>query len=97
MTEEMFHAVVDKAGCTKGDGGRLELPDGSTMTLYLAHDGTQLQVSRVTALAQKGDIVETHNAKGETFLLALEDLFAASIVGGDAQDGGAGRKAGFLG
>ncbi len=97
MTEEMFHAVVDKAGCSKGDGGVLELPEGSTMTLYLAHDGTQLQVSRVTALAQKGDIVETHNAKGETFLLALADLFAASIVGGEGKDGGAGRKAGFLG
>lgn len=97
MTEEMFHAVLDKAGCSKGDGGRMELPEGSTMTLYVAHDGTQLQVSRVNAVAQRGDIVETHNAKGETFLLALEDLFAASIVGGEGKDGGAGRKAGFLG
>jgi len=97
MTEEMFHAVLDKAGCSKGDGARMELPEGSTMTLYLAHEGTQLQVSRVTALIQNGDIVQTETAKGETFLLALEDLFAASILGGDGKDGSPGRKAGFLG
>lgn len=95
MTEEMFHAIVGKADCKKSSDGRLSLPEGSTMTLYLAHDGTQLQVSRVTSLQQTGDVVETQNTKGETFLLSLADLFAASIVG-EGTDG-AGRKAGFLG
>jgi hypothetical protein len=96
MTEEMFHAILGKADCKKESEGRMSLPEGRTMTLYLAHDGTQLQVGKVTAVKQSGDIVETENAKGETFLLSLEDLFAASIVG-KGKDGGGGRKAGFLG
>jgi hypothetical protein len=96
MTETMLQAVLDKAGFEKDDGGEQKLPEGRTLTLYLAHSGTQLQVSRIVALTISGEIVETQDAKGETFLVSREDLFAASVAG-ETKDGGGTRKAGFLG
>ena len=96
MTETMFQAVLDKAGVKKGDGGRLQLPEGRALTLYLAHDGTQLQVGKVASLVVDGGMVETEDTKGEVFLLSLDDVFAAS-VSGEGKDGGGTRKAGFLG
>jgi hypothetical protein len=95
MTEAMFKAVLERAEARKSDDG-VVLPEGRTLTLYAAHDGTSLQVTRVTGLRLDAGIVEARDAKGETFLLSLEDVFAASVTG-DATNKKTGRKAGFLG
>ncbi len=95
MTEVMFKAVLDRAGCEKTKNGGAVLPDGRHLTLYVARSGTQLSVGKVVKLAISGGLVQTENVKGETFLLSIDDLFAAS-VSGDAKAPG-GRKAGFLG
>ena len=94
MTEAMFDAVLTKAECTKDDKGVSRLPDGRTLTLYLARDGTQLAVSKVVALRLDQTLIETEDEKGESFLLSLEDLFAASVSGAGSS---ASRKAGFIG
>jgi hypothetical protein len=96
MTEAMFKAVVQRAEGRKTDDGVVSLPEGRTLTLYAAHDGTSLQVARVTTLSLVDGIVEARDVKGELFLLSLEDVFAASVAG-DANHKKAGRKAGFLG
>lgn len=95
MTESMFNAVLAKAGCEQDKDGVARLPVGRTMTLYLAHQGTQLSVSKVVAVRRHEGLLETEDAKGETFLLSLEDLFAASVSGSSKSAGA--RKAGFLG
>jgi hypothetical protein len=95
MTADMYHVVIARAGCGKDDDGWMKLPDGRTMNLYLAHDGTSLSVDKVTFLKLVDGVVETRDGRGETFLVSLEDLFAASVSGDDTR--GAGRKAGFLG
>ncbi len=100
MTESMFNAVLSKAGCEQDKDGVARLPMGRTMTLYVAHHGTQLSVSKVVAVRRNpsggdGGLLETEDAKGETFLLSLDDVFAASVSGASKAAGG--RKAGFLG
>lgn len=95
MTEDMFDALISRAGCDKAKDGTATLPEGSTMTLYLAHDGASLSVARVVALSLVAGVVETRDSRGETFVVSLSDLFAASISGDERK--GAGRRAGFLG
>jgi hypothetical protein len=65
------------------------------LTLYAAHDGVSLTVGKIEEVRVTGGLVRARNAKGETFLLALEDVFAAAVDAG--AEGGSGRKAGFLG
>jgi len=95
MTKEMFQAMVTRAECSDADSGRSALPDGRSMTLYLSRDGASLQVSRVSELKLDGGIIEAIDHKGELFMLALADLFAASVTGGSKENPA--RKAGFLG
>jgi hypothetical protein len=90
----MFEAILGRAGCN-GSDGRWTLPEGRTLTLYLSRDGASLQVGKVVEIVSRDTIVEALDNKGELFMLALDDLFAAS-VSGDARSGPL-RKAGFLG
>ena len=93
MTDEMFDAILRKAECEK-KGDIATLPEGRTLALYVAHQGTSLNVSRIVEVMQDGGLIEARNVKGELFILSREDIFAASVVGG-SKDGPA-RKAGFL-
>jgi len=95
MTKDMFDTILERAECTARDDGGSELPEGKTLTLYLSRDGASLQVGRVIEVKLDSGIVEAVNNKGELFIMALEDLFAASVSGGSKSSKG--RKAGFLG
>ena len=95
MTEDMFRTLLDDIGAKRDDEGILRLPEGQLMTLYAAHDGVSLTVAKVEALRVTNGIVRARSAKGETFFIAREDLFAMSVDGGTQVQ--AGRKAGFLG
>ena len=95
MTADMYQALIARAGCDKDEDGGATLPAGRTMTLYLAHDGASLSIAKVVSLSLADGVVETRDARGETFLVSLQDLFAASISSDDTR--GSGRKAGFLG
>ncbi len=92
MTEAMYTALLDKAEAEKSKDGEAELPEGRTLTLYAAHDGCSMSVSRVVALKLDTGIVYARNNKGETYVLSLDDLFAGSISGGDNANA---RAAGF--
>ena len=94
MTEQMFQAIITSAECDDDDEGMSRLPAGRTMTLYAGHEGVSLQAGRIVAASLQDGIVKARNSKGEMFVLALADLFAASLSGGT--DGAESRKAGFL-
>ncbi|MEM1032013.1 MAG: hypothetical protein AAGN82_16815 [Myxococcota bacterium] len=93
MTDEMFDAILRKAECEK-KGDHAVLPEGRTLSLYVAHGGSSLTVSRIVEVTRDGELVEARNAKGELFILTRSDVFAASVVGGSKD--GPSRKAGFL-
>lgn len=95
MTEDMFRTLLDDIGAKRDDEGVIRLPEGQLMTLYAAHDGVPLTVAKVEALRVTHGVVRARSAKGESFFIAREDLFALSVDGGTAVQ--AGRKAGFLG
>jgi phytoene dehydrogenase-like protein len=95
MTEEMLHAVLETAGAKADKEGWSTLPEGRLMTLYAAHGGVPLTMAKVEAVKVSQRIVWARTSKGETYLVGVEDLFAAALDRGhEAQ---AGRKAGFLG
>jgi len=94
MTEEMLKTVLETAHAKTDKDGASILPEGRSMTLYAAHDGVALTVSKIEAVRISHGIVRARNLKGETFVLATDDLFAAAIDAGSEVL--AGRKAGFL-
>lgn len=95
MTEDMFRSLLDDVGAKRDDEGIIRLPEGKLVTLYAAHDGVPLTVAKVEALRISNGVVRARSAKGESFFIAREDLFAMSVDGGTQVQ--AGRKAGFLG
>jgi hypothetical protein len=95
MTEEMFRVVLETANAKSDKDGWTTLPEGRLMTLYVAHHGVQLTVGKVDAVRSSSGIIKARTSKGDTFLLALEDIFATGLDGGT--EASAARKAGFLG
>jgi hypothetical protein len=95
MTEEMLRTVLETAQAKADKEGNAALPPGRLLTLYTAHAGVGLTVGKVERLRISGGSVRAHTVKGDTFLLALEDVFAAAVEG--TGEPGAQRKAGFLG
>jgi hypothetical protein len=95
MTEEMFRVVLEGANAKSDKDGWATLPDGRLMTLYVAHNGVQLTVAKVDRVRPASGIIKARTSKGDTFVLAIEDLFAAALDGG--AESSAARKAGFLG
>jgi hypothetical protein len=95
MTEEMLRAVLDTAHTKTDKDGFNVLPDGKPLTLYAAHNGVPLTVAKVESIKVSGAFMRAVTVKGETFVLALDDVFAAAVDGGS--EASHSRKAGFLG
>lgn len=97
MTEEMLKAVFETAQAKADDEGASTLPEGKTLTLYAAHEGVSLTVTKVVAAKMTHGVVRAKNSRGETFLVAIEDLYAAAVDGSTEPSASRARKAGFLG
>src|SRR5262245_2034444 len=94
MTNDMLRTVLDTAHAREVDGW-LQLADGRLLSLYAAHAGVSLTVQKIEAVRHAHGTLFARNTKGETFILALEDVFAAACDAGTTSP--ATRKAGFLG
>lgn len=95
MTEEMFRVVLETANARAEKDGWSSLPEGRMLTLYVAHAGVQLSVSKVGSMRLDGRILHARTAKGDQFILALDDVFATAMDAGT--EASAARKAGFFG
>lgn len=96
MTETVLKAVLEEAQGKAVEGGYVEVAEGRRITLHTAHAGVGLAVSKIERLAIEGGVVRARNERGELFVLALDDVFAASVEGNRSASGSP-RKAGFLG
>jgi hypothetical protein len=94
MTEEILKAALDTAEAKTDKDGWAELPEGRVMTLYAGHEGVSLNVTKVEAIKITHGLLRARSSKGETFVLALTDVFAIAVDGGGKT--GHARKAGFL-
>ncbi len=91
MTQDQLTAILDSLSVKTDKAGWSALPDGRALTLYAAHDGAQLTIARVEAMAAKNGLVRVRTTKGEMFLIVLDDLFALAAEATPAQA----RKPGF--
>lgn len=94
MTGEHLDAILKLAGAKADKDGWHSLPDGSTMTLHVAHDGAAMNVPRIDAVKQEGELVYARNPKRELFVVVRSDVFAAALEG-EASAGRVVRRAGF--
>jgi hypothetical protein len=92
MTQEHWAALVEASGAVKDDKGFLAPPEGKLLTLYVASGGATLSVQRIEAVRHEAGLVHARTKKGETFVLALEDVFAGAVE----ETQGSSRKAGFV-
>jgi len=90
----MLRTVLDTAQAREADGW-WQLSDGRLLSLYTAHQGVSLTVQKIEAVRINHGVLFARNHKGETFMLALEDVFAAACDAGLTSP--TTRKAGFLG
>ena len=90
MTPEHLTAALSAAEAKKTKEGWV-MAEGRHLTLYVASGGVSLTVSRVETLQLEGQLIRAKTVRGETFLLALEDAFAAQV---EAAAQGS-RRAGF--
>jgi hypothetical protein len=93
MTGEHLETILKNAGAKSEKDGYSGLPEGTSMTLYISHDGVSLTVSRVEGLKVDGELVYARTAKGERYAIGRTDLFAVAIDG--AATGAPVRRAGF--
>jgi len=94
MTHDMLKTVLASADTKEADGWSV-LPNGRLLSLYAAHDGVSLTVQKIEAVRVAHGLLHARNNKGETFMLALDDVFAAAFDA--AAESKAARRAGFLG
>lgn len=94
MTGDHLEAILKTAGAKGERDGWHLLPEGSAMTLHVAHDGASMTVSRIDAVRQEGELVYARNAKRELFVLVRGDIFAVALEG-EANAAKAVRRAGF--
>jgi len=97
MIEEILRAAIDAAEAKTDKDGWAELPEGRMLTLYAGHEGVSLNVAKVEAIKVAQGVVRARSVKGDTFMLALKDVFAVALEGAPKAGGHGSRRAGFLG
>lgn len=93
MTHDMLRTVLETAQAKEVDGWS-QLSEGRLLSLYTARNGVSLTVQKVEAVKSSQGTLFARTNKGETFMLALEDVFAAACDAGTTSTST--RKAGFL-
>lgn len=92
MNPEHFAAVLKQAHAKTDKEGWDLVPEGTTLTLYVAHGGVPLNVNRIASVRVEGDILYARTGKKDVFAVLRADLFAVGIEGGIGETG---RRAGF--
>jgi hypothetical protein len=93
MTPDHINEILTICEASSSEGGFRELPNKTTLSLYLARAGVGLTVPSVEALAIKGQVIHARTNKGDLYVVPLEDVFAVNIEG--RLQPKAARKAGF--
>jgi hypothetical protein len=92
MVGEQLQAIFKNAQAKSEKDGFAALPEGTTATIYAAHGGVGLTISRVEATRLEGAMLTARTAKRETYMLEVADVFAVAVEG---TSNGPVRRAGF--
>ena len=94
MTGEHLEAILKVAGAKSEKDGWLNLPEGATMTLHVAHDGAGMTIPRIEGVKHDGELVYARNSRRELFAVVRTDVYAVAFEG-EPQAGKVVRRAGF--
>lgn len=94
MTSDHLDAILKTAGAKADKDTWAQLPEGSSLTLHVAHDGAGMTISRIEAIRQEGELVYARNSKRDLFVVVRSDVFAVALEG-EASAGKVVRRAGF--
>ena len=92
MSPEHFDTILKNANAKGEKDGFSVLPDGTSLTFYVAHTGGSLSVTRIEAVRVDGELVHARTQKRETFTVMRSDIYAVMTEGGAGQPQ---RRAGF--
>lgn len=93
MDNAHISAVLASAEAKDVKDGFSLVPEGRSITFYVAHAGASLSVPRAIAVKVEGQLLHARTQKGETYVVEAADVFGAAIEGGSPTTT---RKAGFL-
>lgn len=94
MTPEHVNEILKTCEASPADErGFREFPPKTTLSLYLSRGGVGLTVAAIEAMAVRGATVHARTTKGDLYLVAIDDIFAANVEGRAVAK--APRKAGF--
>jgi hypothetical protein len=84
MTREQIEAIL-KTGHAKLDKeAGYAFPDGSNVTIHVAHDGASLAFQKLETLKFDGELLYARSAK-QTVALVVSDVFAVALEGANGQ------------
>jgi len=81
MVGEQLQAIFKNAQAKSEKDGFATLPEGTTATVYAAHGGVGLTVSRVEAIRIEGPLLTAKTAKRESYMIEVADVFAVAVEG----------------
>lgn len=90
MTRDQIEAILKSSGA-KSDKDGYALPEGSSVTLHIAHDGASLAFQKLESVKFEGELIYAKNVK-QTVAIVTSDVFAIALEGGNEK---ARRPAGF--
>lgn len=85
MTQDQLEAALKQLSAKLDKEGWWATPEGSLLTVHVAHDGASLSVSRVEALRVDGVIVTARTPRREMHAFVRDDVFALASDGGGAE------------
>jgi hypothetical protein len=91
MTRDQIEAILKTAQAKLDKESGYVLPEGSNVTLHVAHDGASLAFGKLETLKIDGDLLYAKSAK-QTIAIVVSDVFAVSVEGVGSQPR---RAAGF--
>lgn len=92
MTPEHLEQVLKFGQAKEEKDGWRTLPEGTTVTLHVSHDGAAMSMPRVEAIRREGDLLWAKTSRKETCAVVVTDVFAVLI---DGQPGTPPRRPGF--
>ncbi len=92
MTQDQLDAILKQLSAKTDKEGWWTMPEGSLLTIHVAHDGAQMAVQRIESLRVEGVIVTARTHRKELNCFVRDDVFALTS---DGVSGEKGRRPGF--
>lgn len=81
MTPEHLETVLKYTQAKEEKDGFRTLPEGTTLTLHVAHEGSSMAMSRVEAVRREGDLLWARSGKKAIYAVVATDVFAVLVEG----------------